>query len=151
MQLSAETELAQRLITLRFLDQLLEILRVARETDADALRVGRAYYLTSELLGLPWLRESLFEAAGDDRWDQRAAQALVEDLGWAHRSLTALVITQGGDEEPVEKLLERVRKRRRRDLTRYRDLVNEIRSEDRRTLSALSVAVRELQTLGIRG
>jgi glutamate dehydrogenase len=53
--LTERHDLARRLITLRFLDQLLEILRVARERGADAMRTARAYYLTSEMLEVPWL------------------------------------------------------------------------------------------------
>ena len=59
----AEPDLAKNLITLRFLDQLLEILRVALETGAKPLVAGRAYYQISELFYVPWLRQAVFGSA----------------------------------------------------------------------------------------
>jgi glutamate dehydrogenase len=85
--LTEREDLAASIITLRFFDQLMEILTVARDTGRSAVRVGRSYYLASELLGVPRLREAIFDAAGDSRWDQRVAQSLDEDLGRAHRQM----------------------------------------------------------------
>ena len=84
----AEPDLAKNLITLRFLDQLLEILRVAQETGAKPLVAGRAYYQISGLFHVPWLRQAVFGSVAGDRWEQQAAQALAEDLSRAHYSLT---------------------------------------------------------------
>ncbi|HUH11749.1 MAG TPA: hypothetical protein VMK65_01510, partial [Longimicrobiales bacterium] len=115
------------------------------------LRVGRAYYLTSELLDVPALRQALVDAAGGSRWDQRAAQALTEDLRRAHRLLTGLVMREGGPHEEVEGLLGRVREQRAGELESYRALLEEIRGEGEPTLPALSLAIRELQGLGAEG
>ena len=84
----AEPDLANNLITLRFLDQLLEILRVAQETGADPLVAGREYFRVAELFHIPWLRQAILDSAGEGRWEQRAAQALAEDLSRAHYGLT---------------------------------------------------------------
>ncbi len=144
-------DLAQRLITLRFLDQLLEILRVAAETDADPLRVARTYYLASELLAIPWLRRALFDAADDGRWEQRAASALADDIGRAHRVLTERIMQSGEEDRTVDDLLGAIRDERGRELDAYRDLVGEVRDAPAISLSALSVVVRELQLLaGLR-
>ncbi|MGH7483502.1 MAG: NAD-glutamate dehydrogenase [Longimicrobiales bacterium] len=146
--LTEQFEAAERLITLRFLDQLLEILRVARESGRDAVRVGRAYYLTSEMLLVPWLRRAILAAAGEDRWEQRVAHALVEDVGRAHRAFTERVVAAGEDADvEVDRLLERVSEQRSRELYAYRELAGEIRQEERPSLAALSIVVRELQAL----
>ncbi len=148
-QLTEKYDLAQRLITLRFLDQLLEILRVGRETGLDPIRVGKAYYRTSELLELPWLRQAIADTAGDDRWEQRLADELLDDVGRAHRKFTARVVTEGGADEALELLIERVLERRARDVAGYLELVAEVRGS-RPTLAALGLAVRELVRLGRR-
>ena len=83
-ELGADDALARDLITLRFLDQLLEILRVAKETGAEPLDAARAFYRVSDLFAVPWIRRSIFEAAQDDRWEQQAARALSDDLSMAH-------------------------------------------------------------------
>ena len=82
------------LITLRFLDQLLDILRVAQER-TPTRRGGARVLSVSGALHVPWIRNAIFESAKDDRWEQRAAQALVADLGRAHHRLVG-----AGDEEP---------------------------------------------------
>jgi glutamate dehydrogenase len=148
----APRELAQTLITLRFLDQLLEILMVARETKTDALSAGRAYYQIAELLQVPWLRHTIFSVAQDDRWEQRAALALVEDLGVAHQRLTVRLVSQG--EGMGDSVAERLFGDHSSRLDRLLAIMEDVRAEERVTLSSLSVAVRSLsrltdQTLGL--
>jgi glutamate dehydrogenase len=147
-ELAHQDDLAAFLITVRFLDHLLEILNVARETEQPPVRVGRAYYLVSELLDVPALRQSVFDTAGDSRWDQRAAQVLVEDLGRAHRRLTTAVVTAGGADVPVEELVAKVAAVRARELQAYRQFLADMATDERVTLSALIIAVRELGELG---
>jgi len=144
-ELTAKHDLAQRLITLRFLDHILEILRVAREVGVSPVDAGRVYYRVAELLHVSWLRQAVFETAGDDRWDQRVAQGLADDLGRAHRLLTEEVLRSrpGGSED----LLERVREKHGRELAEYLALFDEVTGDDRCGLAALSVLVRQLNTV----
>jgi NAD-specific glutamate dehydrogenase len=132
----AEPDLAKNLITLRFLDQLLEILRVAQETDAKPLVAGRAYYRMSEIFHVPWLRQAIFGSAGEDRWEQRAAQALAEDLSRAHYTLTRRTLESSDDNGGVDTNTS--------DFARFSDLMEEIRAEDAVSISGLAVAVREI-------
>lgn len=148
-ELTGDEVLGRRLVTLRFLDQLLEVLRVARETGVDVVDVGRAYYRMSELLSVPWLRQALFEVAGKNRWDQRVANALVEDLGRAHRALTAQAIT-GAPSGSAEERMEAMIAGRGSELARVRALLEEIRGDERPPLSALAIAVREMEGLSRR-
>ncbi|HUG01275.1 MAG TPA: NAD-glutamate dehydrogenase domain-containing protein [Longimicrobiales bacterium] len=148
--LTERHDLARRLITLRFLDQLLEILRVARERDADPLRTARAYYLTSELLEIPWLREKLRDSAGENRWDQRIAHGLVDDLSRVHRALTGEVVS-GASPEPgkgtTEASLVRVREKHSRELDAFHQVLSEIREEGEVGMSSLAVLIRGVSPL----
>ncbi|MEN8374021.1 MAG: NAD-glutamate dehydrogenase [Gemmatimonadota bacterium] len=151
--LTERHDLARRLITLRFLDQLLEILRVARERDSDTLRAARAYYLTSEMLEVPWLRERLRDSAGENRWDQRIAHGLADDLSRAHRALTGEVVA-GASPEPgkgtTEASLARVREKHSRELDTFREVLAEIREEGEVGLSSLGVLIRGVASLAER-
>jgi glutamate dehydrogenase len=151
--LTERHELARRLITLRFLDQLLEILRVARERDADTMRTARAYYLTSEMLEVPWLREQLRESAGENRWDQRIAHGLADDLSRVHRALTGEVVA-GASPEPgkgtTEASLARVREKHTRELDAFSEILSEIREEGTIGLSSLGVLIRGVSALAER-
>ncbi|HUF13271.1 MAG TPA: NAD-glutamate dehydrogenase domain-containing protein [Longimicrobiales bacterium] len=149
-ELTEKHDLAERLITLRFLDQILEILRIASEAETTPVDAGRAYYRVSDLLRIGWLRTAIAKAAGDSRWEQRAAQGLVDDLGRAHRLLTAEVLREGreigaAEQTRVERAIERVRERHAVELQDYLHLIEEIAAEGGVTLSALAVAVRELE------
>ena len=132
----ADPDLAYNLITLRFLDQLLEILRVAEEMGVEPLVAGRVYFQVAELFHVPWLREAIFGSAGEDRWEQRAAQALAEDLSRAHYSLTRRGLKASEEGGGIDTTTS--------DFVRFGDLLEEIRSEDVVSISGLTVAVREI-------
>ena len=132
----AEPDLAKKLITFRFLDQLFEILRVAHETGTEPLVAGRAYYQISELFHVPWLRQAIFGSAGEDRWEQRAAQALAEDLSRAHYRLTRRALRSSGENGGIDTGSS--------EFVRFRELMEEIRAEDAISVSGLAVAVREI-------
>jgi glutamate dehydrogenase len=142
--LTNDHDLAASLITLRFLDQLLEILKASAESDQSAVRVGRAYYLASELLAVPTVREALFAAAGDNRWDQRAARVVDEDLSRAHRSMAARLLAAAGPDRELEDVMTEVARAHAEPLRDFHALLEEIVSEERPTLSGMMVVIREL-------
>jgi glutamate dehydrogenase len=143
-EFTQESDLAASLITLRFLDQLLEILRTADDAEQSPQRVGRAYYLVSELLAVPKVRDAIFAAAGESRWDQRAARGLDEDLSRAHRAMTIALLAGGDARQPLEELLETLSRDRAAELQSYHSLLEDIGSDEAPTLPAMMVAVREL-------
>ncbi len=146
----AEEAFARDLITLRFLDQLLEVLRVHRRTGMDPIDAARTFYRVSELFWIPWLRSSIFETAGDDRWEKRAAQALADDLTWAHQRLAGAVTAGVGETGSVDEAIEGITRDHRERLDRFHELVKEIEGEEVLTLAALTVVVRELMAFAER-
>ena len=64
---------ANDLITLRFLDQLLEILRLARRTEADPVDAARYYYQVTEEIRIPWLTRCIERAGGAGGWGSHVA------------------------------------------------------------------------------
>jgi glutamate dehydrogenase len=137
--LGADDSFSRRLITLRFLDQLLEILAIARHVDVEPVDVARAYYRVSELLHVPWLRRRALAAGRHGPWEHRAAQVLSEDLSRAHRGITAYMLrdeTFGRVERPEA------------ELVRFRAMLDELRRDEQSIgLAAVTVAVRELTAL----
>jgi NAD-specific glutamate dehydrogenase len=93
---------------------------------------------------VPLLRKALFGAAGESRWDQRAARVLDEDLSRAHRSMTIALLTAGGENEPLEALLRKVSRDRAEELASYRSVLEDISTDEAPTLPAMMVAIREL-------
>ncbi|MEX2527686.1 MAG: NAD-glutamate dehydrogenase domain-containing protein [Gemmatimonadota bacterium] len=145
-----DSEFARNLITLRFLDQLLEILRVVRDSGADPVDAARVFYQVSDLTQVPWTRQAIFAAAADDRWEQRAAQVLADDLTWAHQRVAAWVMGQQETLGSLEAAMDELTRRRSRELQRLLDLLDEVRGQEKISLMALSVVVRELIFLAER-
>ena len=146
-EVGADEAFSQRLMTLRFLDQLLEILDICRAMQSETLTTGRVYYEVSEAFDIPWLRRSTFAVAGDDQWEQRAAQVLSEDLSRAHRALVIAIVSSGNDTpDSTQELIQR----RSRDVQRFRSIADELKSEESPGLAAVSVAARELSVLASR-
>jgi glutamate dehydrogenase len=146
----ADEVTSRRLVTLRFLDQLLEILRVHRTSGADPLDVAQTFYRVSALFRIPWLRNALFDAAGDNRWEQRAAQGLASDLTRAHQLLAGNVLEARASAGSVEAAVEALRGASAGAVDHYLELVREVEAEERVGLAALTVVVRELSSLSRR-
>ncbi len=143
----ADEGFARSLISLRFLDQLLEILRVHRRTGIDPLDVARTFYRISEVFWIPWIRQGVFDAAGDDRWEQRAAQALSDDITWSHQRLVGAAIRLRSETDSASTAMKELSRNQASQIKRYQELVREIETEGRIGLPALTVAVRELMAL----
>ncbi len=145
----ADDGFSRNLITLRFLDQLLEILQIARDTGAPETAAGTAYYTVSQALDIPWLRRTSFASAGGGQWEQRAAQALAEDLSRAHRKLTLAVLARASDGD-VDAAAMSLLASGARDVERYSNVLSELRAEETAGLAGAAVAVRELAAFGER-
>ncbi len=148
--LGAEEGFSRRLITLRFLDQLLEIANIAREAETEEVATGKAFYAVSGLFNLPWLRRVAFAAAGDDSWQQRAAQLLTEDLSGAHRRLVLKVLREDGAVTDPRGVTRTVLESHAAAVERFSAVVEEIKAEGEESLAAATVAVRELSALSER-
>jgi glutamate dehydrogenase len=143
--LGVDRALGERLITLRFLPQLLEIVAVARAAGTEALATARAYYLVSERLATARLRESLRAAAGDGPWERRHAQALADDVASAQRRLVAATLERAGGGDPAAALAE-LERARAPEVAAYTELLAEARGGDA-PLAAYGLAVRLLQSV----
>ena len=122
-----------------FLDQLLEILAIARHADVDPVEVARAYYRVSERLCVPWLRRRALAVGRHGQWEHRATQVLSDDLSRAHREIVAHTLRTGaldgrGGGPP--------------EVTRFRGMLEELRRDEQSIgLAAITVAVREMTAL----
>jgi glutamate dehydrogenase len=147
--LGVERTLGERLITLRFLPQLLEIVELSRQGGTEETRTARAYYAVSERFGTARLRECIREAAGEDAWERRYAQALAEDVGRAQRAIAQAVLARGQGDD-AEKALAALEKERAREVHAYRELLAEIKAVEAVPLSGYALAVRLLHAIAVR-
>jgi glutamate dehydrogenase len=139
--LGVERTLGERLITLRFLPQLMEIVEVARRAGTDELKTAKAFYTVSERFGTARLREAVRNAAGRDPWERRFAQALADDVQRAQRGLVQAVLAHNGGEG--KRALDQVEKEHPRQVRAYRELMGELRGDC--PLAAYALAVHQLR------
>ena len=132
----------QKLMALHFLDHLLEIMHLARTTGTDPVKAATVYYWVTEELRIPWLIRTIESRSGQDRWQQRWALGLVQDLGAIRRNLTGsalegegtLAIALGFEGEEAQ-------------LSRFHEILAEVEAEEPISLAGLSVAIQEIRYL----
>ena len=147
-ELGVEEKLAARLITLRFLPELLDILRIAKEARADVVDTARAYYRVSEELQSSWLQQTLRTGVRIEVWEKRLAQALVGDVARAHRTVSqAILECRNRSDGQIEDCLHEFKGQRAREFERYREIMEELRNLDQPPLAGYAVAVRALHEL----
>ncbi len=146
--LGVDRVLGERLITLRFLPQLLDVLRIARDGGTDALETAQAYYRVADRFATAQLRLALREVAGDAPWDRRFAQTLAEDVTRAQRAIVQATL-HAGAADGVDGALEEFTRTRARETQAYRDTLDEVRSDEGATLAGWALAVRALR--GVAG
>lgn len=137
-------EEAQRIAALRFLGELMAVTQIADEVGREVTDVGRAYCALADQVDFAVLRELLEMAPGEDEWEQRAAQGLLQDLGQARRNLTLAVLMTDWPEVSVEEQLASFGKRNESRLAALRETAASLLGEDSIGLAALTVATREI-------
>jgi len=146
MPQAGDEDFVRNLVALRFLDHLLEIMRVARATGTDPVSAARMYYWVTEELRIPWLVGCIERTSGEGKWRQRWARGLINDLGAIRRNLTegalggegllAGALGFGGDDA---------------GLTRFHAILQEVEAEEPISLAGLSVAIQEIRHLASKG
>jgi glutamate dehydrogenase len=144
--LGVDRTLGERLITLRFLPQLLEIVEVARRAGTDELKTAKAFYAVSERFGTARLREDVRGAAGRDPWERRFAQALADDVQRAQRALVQAVLARQAAGAEGKRALDQVEREHPRQSATFRELMGELRGGDC-PLAAYALAVHQLREL----
>jgi glutamate dehydrogenase len=143
----AEPELAQRLVTLRFLPELLDILQLARELSFEPIETARAFYLVSERQGIDWLQRLRRSVPQKEGWERRLALHLGSDLHGAQRDLTRDTLRCHREGSSIEECLATIERDRTTRQESYRVTLEELRKLEQPTLAALAVGVRALREL----
>ncbi|MHC4295148.1 MAG: NAD-glutamate dehydrogenase domain-containing protein, partial [Planctomycetota bacterium] len=138
------SEAAQRIAALQFLEDLMEITRISRDIDRPVADVGRVYFALANEVDFALLLELLKMMPGDDEWEQRAAQGLMQDIGQARRNLTLAVLA--GDKKKKRSIDDQLAEYRERHAVRLgamREVLEELLVSENINLAAVTVATRE--------
>jgi NAD-specific glutamate dehydrogenase len=122
----------------------MEIARISREAEYSVADVGRSYFALADEVDFAWLLDLLDMAPGEDVWEQRAAQGLMQDLGQARRNLTLGLLSVGGPDLPTDERLARFKELHGARLAAMRETLAELLDSEHINLAALTVATREV-------
>ena len=142
-------ELAVRVVTFDTLYATLDIAEVAASAKRPVERVAAVYFDLADKLGLSWLRDKIAALPGDQHWQLLAKSAMQDDLSGLQRVLTGTVLATGSAAGASPgKLVAAWQDANRRALERAAQLLTELRAVPAPDAAMLSVALRELRSLG---
>ena len=145
---SVPETVAARVVALPTLYSTLDIVEVADTTKRPVELVARIYFDLSTRLGVPWLRDRIAALPADQHWKMLARAAMLDDLSGLQRTIASEVLTGGGDMDKASALIGAWRDRNTRAIERQAQLLTELRAAPAVDAAMLSVALREMRSLG---
>ena len=140
-------DLALRVVTFDTLYATLDIAEVAASMKRPVELVAAVYFDLGNKLGLSWLREKIAALPGDKHWEMLAKSAMQDDLSGLQRMFAGTVLANAAGASPA-KLVAAWQDVNRRPLERAAQLLAELRAVPAPDAAMLSVALRELRSLG---
>ena len=142
-------ELALQVGSCEELYSALDIVAVANLQSLPVKVVAKVYFYLGQRLDLGWMRSRIVGLPRENRWQTLARTALRDDLYAEHRELTTIALqhSHGAAFEPSE-IVVRWIEAHEVALTRCRQVFAELMSAASVDFSMLSVAMREIRTLG---
>jgi len=140
--------LASRVAALDTLYSMLDIVEVGDAAGRPVELVANIYFSISAHLGVPWLRGKIAQLPEDQHWRRLAKGAMLDDLSALQRTVTTEVLVGGGAIDDPAALIAAWQQRNARAIEREAQLLNELRAAPQVDPAMLSVALRELRTLG---
>jgi len=132
------------------IDAMTSTCDVALVVDSSKLpleTVGKIYFEIGSKLSFSWLRRQANAINGENYWERLALRNVVDSLFEQQRriasEITSFVKKNGNSEEAVEAWLEKISK----EVTRHKQMINELKSADKHTIPMLVSAVRRVEGL----
>ena len=146
--LGVPAAIASRVAALDTLYSMLDIVEVGEATGRPVELVANIYFSVSTRLGVPWLRGKIAELPEEQHWRRLAKGAMLDDLSALQRTVTTEVLVGASSIDDADALIAAWQERNRRAIERETQLLNELRAAPALDPAMLSVALRELRTLG---
>ncbi|MDP5227226.1 MULTISPECIES: NAD-glutamate dehydrogenase [Arthrobacter] len=126
---------------------LLEMARIAGQSDESMEDVAQVYYTVFDRFHVDSLLERISALPRDDRWQALARAALRDDLYSTVADMTTSVLGVSGVAGESENPLARWEEQNAEQLTRAKNMFDEVNSLEKDDMASLSVALRLLRSI----
>ncbi|MEP7180551.1 MAG: NAD-glutamate dehydrogenase [Betaproteobacteria bacterium] len=141
-------DVASRVVAMDTLYATLDIVEVGGNAKRPVELVAEIYFAMSARLGIPWLREKVAALPTGQHWRTLSKAAMQDDLSDLQRTVTGDVLGGGGDLTSAKDLIAAWEEHNGRSIARAERLLAELRAVPVPDAAMLSVALRELRSLG---
>jgi len=129
------------------LSSSLDIVEIAESVHTPISVSAKVYFELGNHLDLQWLREQIGELLARSHWHTLSKSELRGDLHYQQRHLTAEVISSAGKDLDATQMVKRWSKANHAAVTKYSDLITEMKASSVVDFAMLSLAVNEVHKL----
>ncbi len=140
-------ELALVIAGQRYLLSALQVIHAVEQTGQTLETVSKTYFAIGGRLELDWYGNALGNLQVRNHWQSLARDSVRDELNWQQRALTVALINASPKEYDLELQLDQWVLEHLPLVTRWEDMLNEIRSNQKSELAMFTVANRELMDL----
>lgn len=123
---------------------LLDIIEAAHENHLKVDQVACIYFALNNRLELTWLRSQIVKQPIDTHWDTLARVALLDDLDTQQRKLTVIILKSFDKKADLNTQLEKWLLQHKKLVTRWQQLLADLRGSPDLKFMMFAVVVREL-------
>ncbi|MDW3204547.1 MAG: NAD-glutamate dehydrogenase [Alphaproteobacteria bacterium] len=137
-------DLSLSVAQLKVLSSACDVVRLATQSEAPVVNVGRIYSTVGDRFGLDWLRSSANRIPSDNQWHRLALSAIIDDLWGLQSDIASRVLAREGAGDDAVDSWTRLRAE---TVERLDGLLGELRALPQLDLAMLAVLNRELRNL----
>ena len=140
-------ELAMMVAGQRYLLSSLPVVQAIGEAGQSMEVVARTYFAIGSRLELNWYGNELGNLDVINHWQSLARDSVRDELTWQQRALTVALITMPDNKQDMEQQLDGWVMQHHGLVSRWQDMLGEIRTTTQTELAMFTVANRELMDL----
>ncbi len=131
----------------RYLLSALPVIQASDQTGQPLDKVARVYFSIGQRLELDWYNGALGAFEANNHWQSLATDSIRDELNWEQRELTIALMMMPDATGNLDKHLDQWIMQQHVFVTRWQDILGEIRSASEPDLAMFTVANRELLDL----
>ena len=147
IEMGINSEFAHELTITRALFSVMDIIEVAQKMDIEVIQVAELYFMIGEYLELTWIRSQVIAHTAENNWESLSREALRDDLDWQQRQLTAGIISSAANKKDFIKVFKSWTDSHQHLITRWRQILTDLRASTNLNYTMFFVAIRELLDL----